>query len=167
MAGLGTIFFLTPMMGWTWPALLPIATAAGAALGYKCLGAHGNNKGLFRSRLTRKLENMRRVEIALDSVLAEVISEDLGHEERLMFERDDIKLVFRKDAVGKFYVEVSGPSSASTQSLKTRGEEFSRELIKKFAYHKIVEQIERRGATIIDEELTDDGRNVIRCRQWR
>ncbi|MCH8328319.1 MAG: VCBS repeat-containing protein [Candidatus Marinimicrobia bacterium] len=46
------------------------------------------------------------------------------------------------------------------------GEEFARELVKKFAYHKMIEQMNRRGATIVDEQLKDDGSIVLTARQW-
>lgn len=163
---IGTIFVLTPMVGWAWPAVAPIVTAAAAALGYKQMVDKGP-PDLLRSRLTKRLENMRRETVALDSVLTEVISEDLGTDERMVFERDDFLLVFRKDTRGKFFVDVSGKRSVSGLNLKLRGEEFARELIQKFAYNKMIEQIERRGATVIQEEVKEDGRIVIRSRQWR
>lgn len=157
----GAIITLTPMIGWTWPALLPIISAASAALGYKTIA-----QSKLKSKLTRRMENLRRETISLDSVLSEVISEELGNEERIAFERDDLLLVFRKDAAGKFFIDVVGSRSQTALNLKLRGEEFARELVRKFAYHKMMEQIQRRGATVIEEELTEDGRNVIKCREW-
>ena len=161
----GMIFFLAPVIGWSWPALAPILTAAAAAMGYKKLTEGGSN-GWLRGKLTKKLENLRRETVALDSVLTEVIAEDLGTEERMAFQRDDILLIFRKDTRGKFFIDVSGPRKLTGNNLRIRGEEFARELVKKFAYHKMVEQIERRGATIVEEELRDNGDIVLQTRQW-
>ena len=95
-----------PTLGWSWPALVPIAGAAAAGLGYKFFS---EPKGILRGRLTRRLENMQRELLPLDKMLTEVIADELGNEERLNFERDDLILVFRKDARGKFFVEVAGP----------------------------------------------------------
>ena len=161
----GMIFFLAPVIGWSWPALAPILTAAAAAMGYKKLTEGGSNRWL-RGKLTKKLENLRRETVALDSVLTEVIAEDLGTEERMAFQRDDILLIFRKDTRGKFFIDVSGPRKLTGNNLRIRGEEFARELVKKFAYHKMVEQIERRGATIVEEEIRDNGDIVLQTRQW-
>ena len=161
-----SLFIIIPTIGWAWPAVAPIVTAAAAAMGYKKLTDRGPD-GWLRGRLTKSLENIRRVSVSLDSVLTEVISEDLGSEERMAFERDDFILVFRKDARGKFYVDVSGPRDQSAVNLKVRGEEFAREIIKKFAYHKMVQEIERRGAVVVDEEVKENGDIVIRSRQWR
>lgn len=155
---------ILPTIGWAWPALLPIAGATAAALGYRTLSRP--TKGVARSQLTRQLENMRREVVALDSVLAEVIAEELGNEERLNFERDDLILVFRKDAGGKFFVEVNGPANRPALDLKIRAEEFARELVKKFAYHKLAEQLTRAGATIVEEEVEENGRITLRARRW-
>lgn len=162
---MGMIFVLTPLVGWTWPALAPILGAAAAALGYKALT--DPNKPVLQGRLTKQMEEIKRVKVPLDSVLADVIAEDLGHEERMAFQHEDIVLVFRKDARGKFYVEVSGPAKYTGTQLQIRAEDFAREIVKKFAYHKMVEQIERRGATVVEESVEADGRIVVKARQWR
>lgn len=162
---MGMIYVLTPIVGWTWPALVPLLGATAAALGYQALTEPG--KPVLKGRLTKKLEEIKRVTMPLDSMLTDVISEDLGVEERMTFKDGDIRLVFRKDAKGKFFVEVSGPHKFTGTQLQIRAEDFAREIIRKFAYHKMVEQIERRGATVVEESVEDDGRIVVKSRQWR
>jgi hypothetical protein len=162
---MGFIFVLTPVVGWTWPALAPILGATAAAMGYKMLTDPANP--LLRGKLTKQLESMRRVNLPLDSILTDLIAEDLGHEERMQFQHEEIVLVFRKDARGKFFVEVSGPRRCTATELQVRAEDFAREIVKKFAYHKMVEQIERRGATVVEEGVEEDGRIVVKARQWR
>lgn len=163
---LGAVFFMTPIIGWTWPALVPILTAAGAGLGYKMLNKAGE-RAFLRGKTSKQLDQIKRVTLPLDTVLSDIISEDLGNEERLQFTKDDIMIVFRKDARGKFFVDVSGPRKHTKLDLEIRGEEFATELIRKFAFHKMVEQIERRGATVVEEEVKEDGSITIRARQWR
>lgn len=163
--GLGSIFILTPMVGWSWPALVPVLGATAAAFGYKALTEP--EKPVLRGRLTKKLDELKRVKLPLDSVLTDVISDDLGAEERMAFRDGEILLVFRKDAKGKFFVEVSGPHKYTGTQLQIRAEDFAREIVRKFAYHKMVEQIERRGATVVEESVETDGRIVVKSRQWR
>ena len=158
------MIFLFPVIGWAWPALLPIVGATAAALGYK---SFSDPKGALRGLTTRKLEQKRLESVAMDSVLAEVIAEEIGNEERLMFEREDMVLVFRKDARGKFFIDVLGPREKTALDLKLRAEEFARELVKKFAYHKLAEQLTRTGATIFEETVEENGRITLRARKWR
>lgn len=162
---MGFIFVVAPTIGWTWPALLPLVTAVAAAKGYQKL-TDGSLDQILKSKLTTQLENLRRVEIPIDSVLAEVIAEDIGADERIAFRNDDFQLIFRKDVRGKFHVEVSGPKECSTLNLKIRGEEFAREVVRKFAYHKMVELMEKRSATIVEEETLSTGETVMTGRQW-
>lgn len=76
-------------------------------------------------------------------------------------------LVFRKDARGKFFVEVLGPRKATAYNLKIRAEEFARELVKKFAYHRLAEQLARTGAVVVSEEVAESGRITLTARKWR
>lgn len=165
---LGTIYILTPTVGWAWPALAPIVGSAAAALGYEILDPDGRIKVLpQKSLMQRKADQLRWVTLSLDEVVADVVSEELGNEERLSFQRDDFRLVFRKDAAGKFFIDVVGPKEKTVLDLRIRGEEFAREVVKKFAYHKMIEQIERRGATVIDEQVQTNGEVHLKARQWR
>lgn len=158
------IFTVLPTIGWAWPALAPIVGVVAAGMGFQQLS---DPKGIFRGKLTRRMEKIRRESVAMDEVLTEVIADEVKREERLMFKRDDLILVFRKDGRGKFFVEVSGPSTATALDLKMRAEEFARELVKKFAYHRIQEQLLRKGAEVFHEELSDTGRITLDVRQWR
>jgi hypothetical protein len=158
------LFVITPMIGWTWPAVWPIATAVAAGMGYK---RFSDSKGALRGRTTRKLEQLRREVVPLDGVLADVIGEELGNEERIQFQRDELILVFRKDARGKFFVEVAGPADKAALDLKLRAEAFAVEMVKKFAYHKLAEQLVRTGAVVYEERIEENGRITLRARKWR
>jgi hypothetical protein len=157
-------FVIAPAIGWTWPALWPIATAAAAGLGYK---VSSKPKGIFRGATSNKLDQLRRVSVPLDKDLAEVVAEEMGREERIQFEKDDMTLVFRKDARGKFFVEVAGPAEKTTLDLRIRAEEFAVEVVRKFAYHKLAEQLQRSGSTIYEEKVEEDGRITMKGRRWK
>ncbi len=155
---------LLPTIGWAWPALAPLAGAVAGALGYKVFS---EPKGIVRGAVSQRLDAMRRETVALDEVLAEIVAEELGDEERLHFERDDMVLIFRKDARGKFYVEALGPSEQTALNLKLRAEEFARELVRRFAYHKIQEQLGRLGVNVTSERVGERGEIEIKARRWR
>ncbi len=157
------VFLVVPVAGFTWPALVPVVAATAAALGYKVLT---ESKGWLRGRITGQLENLRRESLSLDAVLTEVIAEDVGREERMQFQKEDLLLVFRRDGRGKFHIDVVGTRDHTALDLRTRGEEFARDLIRRFAYHKLTEQLERRGATVVAEEVEENGRIRLRLRQW-
>ena len=156
-------FLITPAIGWAWPALVPIVGAVAAALGYKHFA---EPKGLLRGATSEALDKVRLERVPLDAVLAQVIAEEVGAEERIVLKRDEISLVFRKDALGKFFVDVLGPAAMTREALQQLGEEFARELVKKFAYHRITEQLERANVNVIEEKVEADGRITLRARKW-
>ncbi len=49
------IFVISPLLGWTWPSLVPVALAVASAIGYKKLTDTGQNAWL-RGELTAQLE---------------------------------------------------------------------------------------------------------------
>ena len=155
---------IMPTIGWAWPALAPLAGAVAGALGYKVFS---EPKGIVRGGISNRLDQMRREQVAMDSILTEVVAEELDAEERLLFERDDLILVFRKDGRGKFFVEVLGPREQSALNLKLRAEEFATELVRKFAYHRIQEQLARIGASVVEERVDEQGRIELRARRWQ
>ena len=154
---------LTPAIGWAWPALAPILGAVASTLGFQ---KFSDPKGILRGVITQQLESVRLERVALDSVLAEVIAEEIGKEERLILKREEIILVFRKDALGKFFVDVLGPAEKTALELKRIGEEFAQEVVQKFAFHKINEQLERAGVTVVEERVEADGKIVMKARRW-
>jgi hypothetical protein len=156
---------ITPILGWSWPALAPIITAAAGLLGYTKLTGD-SAKDWLRGKLNTKIENLRTVEIAIDALLADVVAEELGREERLNFEQEDFVLTFRKDVRGKFFIEVTGPRTATRMELRARGEEFARTLIQQFAHSKIARELDRRGVQIVEEEVTEEGDIILRTRRW-
>lgn len=155
---------LTPAIGWAWPALLPILSSVAASLGFQ---KFSHPTGMLRGGVSNEMDQLRIERVALDSVLADVIAEEIGTEKRLTLKRDDIVLVFRKDALGKFHVDVMGPNSRTAMELKALGEQFAVELVQKFAYNKIITQLERTGVTVIDEKVEPDGRIILRTRKWQ
>jgi len=156
---------ITPILGWSWPALAPIIAAAAGLLGYSKLTGD-SAKDWLQGKLNCELENLRTVEIAINEFLADVVAEELGREERLDFEKEDFVLTFRKDVRGKFFIEVTGPRTATRMELKARGEEVARHLIQPFAHHKIARELDRRGVQIVEEEVTEEGDIVLRTRRW-
>ncbi len=163
--GPGAIFFLTPILGWSWPALTPILVAAAGSLGYKMTTTRVTGKrGL--TRLDQKLINLRMVELQMDEILKDAVCEELGHDEELHFQKDDILVSFGHDARGRFFIRVTGPKQRSAADLRLAGEEFARTLIQQFACHRVAAELDRRGIQIVEETMDDEGNIRLRARRW-
>ncbi|MCD6385542.1 hypothetical protein J7M23_07155 [Candidatus Sumerlaeota bacterium] len=159
------IIVITPIIGWSWPALFPLITAAAGYVGFVKLTGD-KQSGWLRGKLTREMETLRTVQIPLDEFLTDVVSEEIGREERLDFRREDMVLTFRKDIRGKFFIEVTGPRSRTARELRELGEQFARQLIQLFAHHRIASELDRRGVQVVEESTTETGDIVLRIRRW-
>jgi len=145
--------------------LTPILVATAGALGYKHFTSGITGKrGL--TQLDQQLLNRRTVEIKLDEMLKDVVSEEVGYDQALHFTKDELILAFGHDTRGKFFVRVTGPKQMSAARLHQAGEEFARSLIQQFAYNRVARELDRRGVQIVEETVDGEGNIVYLARRW-
>ncbi|MCX7017705.1 MAG: hypothetical protein NTY46_01660 [Candidatus Sumerlaeota bacterium] len=161
----GAIFILTPTVGWAFPLLWPALLAAAGATGYKLFTSVSDDAPL-RGRLTREMSRQRIVTIPLESVVKDVVAEEIGRDQVLRFVKDNTVLVFKRDTRGKFSIEIMGPESMETRELQTAGMEFAKTLVQQFACNKITKEMEARGANVVSEEVNENGDIVLKLRRW-
>jgi hypothetical protein len=162
---MGAIFVLTPTVGWSLPLVWPIVMSVAAALGYKTFTSTADDAPL-RGKLTAALKRARIVKLQLDELVTGVVADEVGRDQVLRFVRDDITLVFKRDARGKFSIEVMGDQKHTPQELRALGMEFAFALIQQFAYNRVVTEMEKRGATVVGEEVDKEGNIVLKMRRW-
>jgi len=162
---LGALYIVTPTVGWAAPLVWPIILAAAGALGYKHLtdAAASTNT---TEKLTGAVQGTRTFELKLDMELTDVVAEDLRRDQTLTFTRDDITIYVSRDLRGKFSIRVSGPDSKSYRELEGLGREFMGVILQQFAYNKMAEEMERRGANVVGEEVNENGDIVLKLRRW-
>ncbi len=160
-----SIFFLTPILGWSWPALVPILIATAGSLGYGLLTTGGTGKR-GRTKLDQTLLNQRMVELKLDELLKDVVSEQLGHDEQLNFQKEDLRVTFGHDARGRFFLRVTGPKHMTAAELRMEGELFARSIIQQFAYNRIAAELDRRGVQLVEESVDEEGNMILQARRW-
>jgi hypothetical protein len=151
-------------MGWSLPLLWPILVAAAAAKGYSILKEQTHDAKT--NALTRQLMEMRLVRIPLDEVVKQAVEDEIKREEVLRFTDGEVLIAFKRDMRGKFVVEAMAPKAMSLRHLEDRALAFAAEVAQRFALSKITTELERRGATVVEEELQENGDIVIRMRRW-
>jgi hypothetical protein len=162
---LGTIFVITPTIGFTWPALAPLITVAAAAIGFQELTAERNTRA--RAKVLGGVKaKTRTVTLSLDEVLLAPVADEVKRERQLLYERDGATLIFRRDVRGKFQVLVEGHEDHTIAQLRSWGEEFAKMIVQQFAHNRVVQELERRGMLIVEERTEDSGDIVIRGRRW-
>jgi hypothetical protein len=162
---LGALYILTPTVGWAAPLVWPIALAAAGLLGYKHVTGTAESAAL-RAQAEGAVQSTRTIELNLDVEITDVVSDDLKRDQVLVFTRDDIALTFQRDLRGKFSVRVAGPAEKSRRELEGLGREFIGVVVQQFAYNKMAQEMERRGANVVGEEVTEEGDIVLKLRRW-
>jgi hypothetical protein len=162
---IGSIFVITPTLGWSWPVITPVILATAATLGFKQVTTPSKSRA--RAGVLGRAQAKRRTAVLpLDAVIVEPVAEEIGRERRLVFEREGIEVVFRRDGRGKFVVEASGPDTLTLAQIRRHGEEFALALIQEFAHNRVVQELERRGVVVVGEEVAENGDIIIRGRRW-
>ena len=124
--------------------------------------------GEVRGRLTLEMENLRRVSVPIDELVEDVIGEEIGRDDRLIFEKDDFRLIFRRDPRGKFFVDVLGPTTSTARILREEALRFARDLVREFAYNRVVQEMEARGINVVNEQVEEEsGDIVLEARRWQ
>jgi len=159
------IVFILPTLGWSWPALAPIVSAIAGYYGFKKFTARGDG-AWAEGRLTQEMRDRRVVDVPIQVETTEPVAEELGRDEMLTFEKDQVTLMFHKDPRGKLRVRVMGPAAAPAQELQRIGLEFATSLVQQFAYSRLVRELDRRGVTVVGEERAENGDLVLRTRKW-
>jgi hypothetical protein len=157
------IWIVTNALGWSFPALAPIVTSAAGLLGFEQI-PRLPQRSLLRGRLNRWLAGLQMIEIPLERT--EAISEQLGRDQELLFKKDDLLLIFRRDERGRFAIRLIGPRTKTLLQLQTLGREFAEFVIRKYTLQRITEELESRGITIAQVRQNERGEQEIVARKW-
>ncbi|MBI1291631.1 hypothetical protein GC173_10375 [bacterium] len=159
------IFVVTPMIGLSLPALVPIVTAVAGAMGYKVL-VDMKDGGDINDALRQRLEETTTVEVKLTDSVLDQLRGEVQRGKALYFERDGIMVALIIDERGRFRVEASGPQEANRRDLEAAGREFVENLAQLFAYNRATEVITRLNAEVLEEERLENGEIRLRIGRW-
>ncbi len=161
----GALFIVTPTVGWAVPLLWPAILAAAGALGYKHM-TDSMAQASLQKQQEGAVKGRRTVELSLDVEITGAVTEDLKRDQILTFSRDDIVVTVQRDLRGKCTIRVNGPDGQSVRQLEAKGKEFLGAIIQQFAYNKMAQEMERRGANVVGEEISAEGDIVLKLRRW-
>lgn len=159
------IYVLTPIVGASFPALAPLILAAGGALGYKVM-VDMKEGGQLNTKLRQKLQETNTVNLRVDELIFDSMKEEVKRADSLYLEKGEIVLALIKDERDKLRIEVSGPDDYSKRQLEEEGRAFAEELAQMFAMNRVVEEVERMNAEVVEEEELENGEIQMKIRRW-
>jgi hypothetical protein len=152
---MSAVVLIAPMIVAGWPAICAAVGSAATALGY----------ALSRRGSLETTETARECRVELEVKDSQVVGESLRPEERLVFERGGVTLIFEKDPRGHCRLVASGMKRTRSELLQT-GREFLSRFTQQFVHDKIRRELASRGYTVVNEEVRPDRSIHIKLRRW-
>jgi uncharacterized MnhB-related membrane protein len=147
---MSVVFVIVPSVVGGWPILMAAIAAACSALGYQMM------KG---SKVAASATEVgKSVSMALD---AQALSDALEREETVTVVQGDVTISFHKDPRGRVTMHVSGKNKTEAE-LQAIGQTVMNRILQQYAYQRVMEELEKRGFTVVKEEV--DENQVIRIR---
>jgi len=154
---MSAVCILTPIVIAAWPSFSAAVVAAAASLGYQVLS--DSNEQLESTTATR----VNSVELEVSR--SELVTSQLGREQKMAVSRDGVTVTFSRDARGKASLCVRGEGK-SKEELRALGEELSQTVVQQYVYQKLMDEMRGRGYIVVEEEAREDRSIRLKVRHW-
>ncbi len=151
---MSVVFVIVPSLAvGGWSLLAAAIAAACSALGYHVL--RGERKQVTATKVDES------VSLTLD---AQALSDALDREESITVVQGDVTITFHKDPRGRVTMHVNGKNKTEAE-LRMIGQTVMNRILQQYAYQRVMQELEKRGFTVVKEEV--DENQVIKIRVRR
>ena len=155
---MSAVCILAPVVVAAWPAFSAAVTAAATSLGFTVvaekLSAHAAS-----------VEVDARQSVALSIENSELVTGQLGRDQRITVTRGGVTITFSRDARGKASLCVNG-SGYTEDALRALGEELSGRVVQHYVYQRLTEELRSRHFNVIEEETDASHAIHLKVRLW-
>ncbi|MGH7980437.1 MAG: DUF1257 domain-containing protein [Limisphaerales bacterium] len=153
------VCILTPVVIAAWPAFSAAVVAAAASLGYQVAAEAADLKKNIKAAPKR----LGSVQLEIEN--SEVVTNQLGRDQRIVVTKGGVTITFSRDARGKASLCVTGEGH-DKEALKAMGQELSQAVVQQYVYQRLMDEIRTRGFNIIEEETNADRSIHLKVRHW-
>jgi hypothetical protein len=157
----GGVCILTPVVVAAWPAFSAAVVAAATSLGYSVV-AEGVEV-VHQQVEAQDKSGYRRIQLAIAN--SELVTGQLGRDERITVTRGGVTVAFVRDARGRAQVCVEG-YGASDEALRALGEELSQRVVQQYVYQRVMDEMRVRQFLVVEEETKADHSIHVKFRRW-
>jgi len=133
--------------------------AAATSLGYQVAHEAASEK----RAASAARETANKVELEIER--SEVVTNQLGRDQRIAVTREGVTVTFSRDARGKASLCVTGEGH-SREELQALGEELSHAVVQQYVYQKLMDEMRARGFNVVEEEINEDRSIRLKVRHW-
>ena len=153
------VCILTPVVIAAWPAFSAAVVAAATSLGYQIASEAANATKDARA-ISSDSKNVR-----LEIENSEVVTNQLGRDQRIIVTKGGVTITFSRDARGKASLCVTGDGH-NKEELKALGQELSQAVVQQYVYQKLMDEMRTRGFNVTEEETNADRSIRLKVRHW-
>ena len=160
---MSTVLIVAPIVITSWPMLVPMLTAAVAAMGYAVVADGVQTMSECCDEEYQEDRALQRVreEITLEN--SEILADAQSRGEVLTVEKGSIKATFHRDVRGTLRLTIEAVGLTKEQIRKI-GDELIGRVTQQYAYNRLVTEMKERGMDIVEETVEDDDTVKIRVR---
>ena len=156
---MSAVCILAPVVIASWPAFSAAVVAAAGSLGY--VVAEDTAKKM--AALNEQQNVASRVELEIAN--SELVTEQLGRDQRISVTREGVSITFSRDARGKASLCVTG-SGHTDAALRALGEELSQRVVQSYVYQRLKDEIRARQFVVVEEETDASHAIRLKVRHW-
>jgi hypothetical protein len=156
---MSAVCILAPVVIAAWPAFSAAVVAAATSLGYQVAREAANEKQVATAQT-----NSSKVELEIER--SEVVTNQLGRDQRIAVTREGVTVTFSRDARGKASLCVTGEGHRQ-EELRALGEELSQRVVQQYVYQKLMDEMRARGFNVVEEEVNEDRSIRLKVRHWQ
>ena len=153
------VCILTPVVIAAWPAFSAVVAAAATSLGYTIV-----EEGI-QQRQESSVSRTGERAVQLEIEQSEIVTNQLGRDQRIKVTRGSVTVTFSRDARGKASVCVTGPGH-SDEELRAMGEELSQRVVQKYVHRRLLDEVRARGFNVVEEEVDENNAIRLKVRHW-
>jgi hypothetical protein len=153
------VCILTPVVIAAWPAFSAAVVAAATSLGYTIISEGA------KELQTGKVTQTGQLGINLEIEQSEIVTNQLGRDQRIRVTRQGVTVTFSRDARGKASICVTGDGYTNDE-LRTMGEELSQRVVQKYVHQRLLDEIKVRQFVVVEEEVDQNQAIRLKVRHW-
>ena len=155
---MSAVCILAPVVIAGWSAFSAAVMAAAASLGYQVASEAAKP-------VKAVAEKEQSGSVSLEIPRSEVVTNQLGRDQRISVTREGVTVTFSRDARGKAALCVTG-SGQDNESLRALGEELSQAVVQQYVYQKLMDEMRSRGFVLVEQETNADRSIRLKVRHW-
>src|SRR5579863_3657652 len=155
---MSAVCILTPVVIMAWPAFSAAVVAAAGSLGYQVASE-------INTQRPGEMVQKETGSVQLEIERSEVVTNQLGRDQRITVTRNGVAVTFSRDVRGKAALCVNG-TGQSDEALRTLGEELSQAVVQQYVYQKLMGEMRARGFNVVEEEVNADRSIRLKVRHW-